>query len=526
MTINSIEQLNQTDLSEPTVSSLPLPPKPKRGGSKWFWGLLLLITGTGAVVYQQVMQQQQQANQRLAAVPVERRNLTITVSANGTVEPEHVVNVSPKNAGIVTRFLVKESDRVTKGQVLVQMDNSNLQGQLLQEQGRLAQAEANLRKIVNGNRSQDIASAQARLEGQQANLRKLIAGNRAQDVAQAQARLDSAQAALSKAQDDFRRNQALYDAGAISKQALVQKGADKDSASAQVAAAQQALSLQKAGTRTEEIEQARAEVKQQQQALNLLKAGSRTEDIDSARAEVTAARGSLQNIQTQVNDTMIRAPFDGVVVRKYADPGAFVTPMTAGSSVSSATSSSLLALADTSQVVANVAESSIDQIRLNQPVTIKADAFPGQTFFGRVSEIATSATVEQNVTSFKVKVALNSDAKQRLRAGMNVSVEFQVGQLQNVVTVPTVAVTRQHQVTGVLVGRENQPPAFTPITTGATVNNRTEVKAGLNGTERVVILLPPKTQPQAGISVPGLSSSSKNDGPPAGGGPPAGSPAH
>ncbi len=526
MVLNSLDSVNYPDSPAPTESISSLQPTKKQGIAKWLLGLsLFLLAGVSYLAYHQLVKRQQQANQRMAVVPLERTNFSITVSANGTTEPEHVINVSPKNAGIMTSLLVKEGDFVSKGQVVAHMDDSNLQGQLTQEQGKLAQAEANLRKLIAGNRPQDIAQAQARLEELEANLRKLIAGNRRQDIAQVQARLDSAKASLIKADDDFRRNQKLHDVGAISLQTLNQKRADRDSAQAKVAEVQQALSLQKAGTRQEDIDQARAQVKQQQQALDLLKAGTRQEDIDQARAEVTSARGSLQNIQTQINDTLIRAPFSGVVNRKYADPGAFVTPMTAGSSVSSATSSSILALASTNQVVAKVAESSISQIRLNQQVLIKANAYPGKTFPGRVSQIATQATVEQNVTSFEVKIALLPDSEKLLRSGMNVSVEFKVGQLQNALTVPTVAVTRQQNVTGVFVARKNQQPIFTPITTGATVNNRTEVKTGLNGTEKVLISLPPKPQTQSGISFPGLPGNSKADGPqegpPPGGGPAA-----
>ena len=58
------------------------------------------------------------------------------------------------------------------------MDNSNLQGRLLQSRGNLAAAEANLDKLIAGNRSQDIAQAQAQVDESNASLNKVIAGNR------------------------------------------------------------------------------------------------------------------------------------------------------------------------------------------------------------------------------------------------------------------------------------------------------------------------------------------------------------
>ncbi len=464
------EAVETTEPTEPIQPSSSFEPPPKRRIPKRMLGLLafFLVAGGGYLAYRQLFAPQPV---RMAVVPIERKNLSVTISANGTIEPETVINVSPKNQGILKRLLVDEGDYVQKGQPIAYMDDSNLRGQLITEQGKLAQAEA--------------------------NLRKLIAGNRQQDIDQAKARLETAQAALRKTDDDFRRNQGLKDAGAISQLALNQKRADRDSAQGEVSAAQQAYSLQKAG--------------------------SRQEDIDQARAEVILARGSLQTIQTQIDDTVIRAAFNGLVLRKYADPGAFVTPMTAGSSVTSATSSSLLSLASTNEAVANVSESNISKIRIGQPVVIEADAYPGKTFQGQVAEISTQAIVQQNVTSFLVKSRILSDSTRMLRAGMNISLDFKVGQLQNALTVPTIAVTRQNDTAGVYVLGPDQRPRFIPVTTGSTIDNRTEIKTGLNGTERVLMSLPPRPKPNSFFSFPNLFGGSPSDGPP-GGGPPGAPP--
>ena len=479
----------------------------KRMGTRWLLWLLLpcLLVGGGYGVYRlAVVIPAEQQKKQILTMPVERQTLPITISANGTVNPERSINVSPKNSGVLKRLLIKEGDSVKQGQILANMDDSNLQGQLTQAKGQLAQAQANLQKLVAGNRPQDIAQAQALLEQNEASLQALVAGNRPQDIAQAQAHLQDTQATANQKEDDLRRNQQLYDAGAISLQTLNQARSARDSAQAQVKAAQQALDLQKAGSRSEDIEQARAKVKQQQQALSLLQAGNRPEDIDAARAQVTSAEGSLQSIQSQINDTVIRAPFDGVVTKKFSDPGAFVTPTTSASSVAGAASNSILTLASTNQVVANLSENNVAQVRLGQKVTITADAYPKKTFVGKVSQIAAQATVTQNVTSFEVKVALpDAESQKLLRSGMNVAAEFQVGELKDAMVVPTVAVVRQEKGTGVFVVGPDNKPKFTRIETGVTVNNKTEVKSGLKGNEKVLISFPPGTrtqsQPRGGV---------------------------
>jgi HlyD family secretion protein len=495
----------------------------KKGITKWLLGLLVLclVAGGGYAVYRQVIViPRQEARGRVQTVPVERLSLPITVSANGTVQPERSTNVSPKTSGRLKSLLVKEGDFVKQGQILAYMDDSNLRGQLTQAQGQLAQAEANLQKLLAGNRPEDIAQAQAQLAEVEANLQKLIAGNRPEEIAQAQARLRNAEATLRQAEDDLRRNQELYASGAISAQGFNNARTVRDSAQAQVVEAQQALALSRAGTRSEDIEQARAVVKQRQEALALLQAGARSEDIEQARSQVVSAQGALQTIQAQLDDTVIRAPFDGLVTRKYADPGAFVTPTTAGSDVSSATSSSILSLASTNEVVADVAETNIAQMRVGQEVTIQADAYPGKTFEGRVTQIAVESTVKQNVTSFEVKAEILKDPEQLLRSGMNVDVEFKVGQLQNALVVPTVAIVRQPNATGVFVAGENNRPIFTRIITGVTVNDKTEVRSGLKGIERVLISFPLSSRPKSrtpGI-FPGLPSGRGPGGKP--GGPP------
>jgi len=562
----------------------------KKGLTPWVSGFLAagLLAGGGYIAYGQLtVKSSGETRRKEKTVAVQRVNLPIAISANGTIVPERSVNLSPKTSGVLKSLLIKEGDSVEKGQILAYMDDSNLQGQLTQNRGQLASAEANLQKLLNGNRAQDIAVAASQVAEQQANLQKLLNGNRSQDIAAAEAQLAEQQATLEKllngnrpediaqaeaklrdaeyakkqAEEDFQRNQELYTAGAIALQIVNTSGTARDRAQTQVRQAEQALALLRSGSRPEDIAsaasaveqkqqalallrsgarpediaasqaavaqkqqalagvrsgarpediaQAQAAVEQKQQALALIQAGARPEDIAIARAQVLAAKGSLQTVQALINDTKIRAPFSGIVTRKYADPGAFVTPTTAGSAVSSATSSSILSLASKNQVVANVAESNIAQIQLGQNASIQADAYTGKTFTGKVSQISPQSIVQQNVTSFEVKASIVDDEKKMLRSGMNVNVEFKAGELKDVLVVPTAAIVRQQKETGVFVaGGEDGKPQFVPIKTGMTVDDKTEVRSGLKGNEKVFISLPPglrqKSQNPSSGGIPGL----------------------
>ena len=410
----------------------------------WLLGLLISIPtlGVGYLAYRQVVVvPQRQAALKVQTALVQRGNLSIEISANGTVQPEQSVNVSPKTAGILKQLLVKEGDAVKQGQVLAYMDNSNLQGQLRQAEGNLASAEANLQRVS--------------------------AGNRQQDTAQAKAKLQDAQFALRQAEDDWQRNQALYESGAISKQV--------------------------SDTALTTRDRAEAQVKQYQEALALSEVGARPEDLDQARAQVIAMQGARQIIQANLNDMVIRSPFTGIVGRKFADPGSFVTLTTAGSAVSSATSSSILSLASTNQIVAQVAEADIAQIRIGLAATIQVDAYSGKTFTGQVTQIATQSDVVQNVTSFQVKTSV-PDPQRLLRSGMNVTVTFTARELKNVLFVPTGAIVQQTNAQGVFVAKDKGDPVFVPIVVGTTANDKTEVKSGLSGNESVLLSFPPGTR--------------------------------
>ncbi|BBC23120.1 efflux RND transporter periplasmic adaptor subunit [Pseudanabaena sp. ABRG5-3] len=458
---------------EPKEDNLPeelsdfpdeLAPPKKSFIGRWKWRIaivliLALVGGGGYYAYTQLIApvSNQGSRKRDRVISIKRTDLPIIVTANGTIQPEKSINVSPKSSGRLKSLLVKEGQSVTAGQILAYMDESNTLGQITQADGQLAAA--------------------------QASLDLLRAGNRSQDIAQAQANLVNAQATLEQSEIVYRQNQQLYKEGAIASR-------DLDA------------------SRTT-MEANRAKVTQTREALSLQQAGSRPEDIDRAQAQVVAAAGTLQTVQSQLEDTIIRAPFDGVVVRKYADPGAFVTPTTSGSAVSSATASSILALASNNQVVANVAEANIAQIAVGQEVSFQVDAYPNKKFSGRVVSISPQAIVNQNVTSFEVKAEITSKDKEMLRSGMNASLEFRAGQLKDVLVVPTVAIVRQQGSTGVYVKTEqSSTPVFTQIETGVTVDDKTEVKSGLNGDEKIFVSFPegsrPRTEPRG---VPGLTPS-------------------
>ncbi|MBD2315092.1 efflux RND transporter periplasmic adaptor subunit [Desertifilum sp. FACHB-1129] len=437
-------------------------------------------------------------------VPVRAQDLTIRISANGTVQPAKRVNLSPKLSGRLAEVYVEQGQKVQRGEIIARMESAEIEAQLSQAQARLASAQANLDKVRTGSRPEDIAEARARVNQAQASLAQVRAGSRSEEVAEARAALTRAEAQVTEARsrldlasERVRRNQYLASEGAITRDDLDVRldeerraRAALDQQQALVSEARQRLDRIANGSRPEEIAQAQASVAEAQSRLDALANGSRSEDIARAEAEVQEAQANVRFYEVQLEDTKVRAPFDGLVVQKYADAGSFVTPATSASDASSATSTSVVAIAEGLEVLAKVPEADISQIRSGQTVEIVADAFPNEVFQGNVRLVAPEAIRERDVTLFQVRVVIDTGLDQ-LQSGMNVDLKFLGEQLEDALVVPTVAIVTNRGQTGVLIPDANNQPQFKPVAVGSTIGNQIQILDGLQTGDRVFVELPP-----------------------------------
>lgn len=386
-------------------------------------------------------------------VPVEATEVTVRINASGEVEAFQTVNLSPKTSGIVAELLVEQGDPVGQGQVVARMDIDDLNAQLQQNQANLAEAEAQLQDLLQGTDQPQLAQAEANLEA-------------------VRSQLVEAEAQLSLVEGDLDRDRDLYNQGAISARELDNSENAVDSAQANV-------------------RQLEARVIEAQQRFADLEDEPDPEDVAQARARVERARGQVSAIQTRIDNTIIRAPFAGVVTQKFATEGAFVTPTTSASEAASATSSAIVAIADGLEIVAEVPEADLGQIKVGQPVEITSTAYPEAVFEGTVRLIAPEAIERQNVTIFQVRIRLENGLEQ-LRSNMNVDVAFLGNRLSDALVVPAVAVVTQGGETGVLVPDENNRNIrFRPVTLGPQVGQQIQILDGVTSGDRVFIDLPP-----------------------------------
>jgi HlyD family secretion protein len=437
---SSVEQSKlkeQDDTNAPVAIAVPLTKR-----IPWFILVLiaLIISGTGA--YFASRRKHAQPNLQSLTVPVQTQSLQVSFEASGSVEPITAVNISPKTTGRLTALYVEQGDKVKAGQLLARMDSANLTAELAQVQAELAQAQAEYTKVLNGNRQEAIARAKSQ-------------------VLSAQAQADLSAKRLEK-------NRWLAQEGAIAQLSL-----------------EEYLS---------EDQTARASLAEAQEQLRELERGNRPEDIEQAKAQVAAAKARVDLAQTELSDTAIYAPFNGIISQKYATVGAVVTPNVSASTTSSATSSSILSIASGLEVKVKVSEATIARIKPNQGTEIIAEAYPYRTFQGRVKQIAPEAIVENNVTSFEVKVELIT-GQAELLSGMNVDVVFVGEKIDKALTIPTVAITTNQGEIGVMVLGDRDQAQFKPVRVGFNENGQTQITDGLSPGDRVFIDFPPGQAP-------------------------------
>lgn len=333
----------------------------------------------------------------------------------------------------------------------------------------LQEAENRLQQLQKSRKAQ-IEQLKNAVEREKQALQQLSTGARPEEIAQARAAVAEAASQLSQLKNGSRPEEVAR-------------------AQAQVAEANSQLEQLVNGTRPEEIAQAEAQVAEAFSQLDELRNGTRSEDIIGAIAEVKEAESQVRLQEITLEDSEIRAPFDGIITQRYALEGAFVTPATSASSASSATSTSIVALARDLEVLAKVPEADIAQIKPGQKVEITADAFPDQVFKGTVKLIAPEAVRERDVTLFQVRLSIE-EGKEKLQSGMNVDIEFVGQSLDNAVVVPTVAIVTNKGKSGVLIMDENSQPSFQPVTIGPTFANKIQILSGLKAGDRIFLELP------------------------------------
>ena len=453
----------------------------------------VLVTGIAAIclaligftTYRVVTSTRSEVDFESLTVTVKEEDLNVEIQASGRVEPIKSVNVSPKTAGRLTQLLVEQGDRVKAGQTLAVMENSELEVQTSQSQAELKQNRASLAE-GKAEINAEIAQSEARLRQLEAKLRQ-VENRIPKDIQQTKAQINGAKSRLKLVEQRVERNEYLLKQGAISEDAFDEISDNAQAARSNINELRQRLE-QLETTGGAEVEQIKAEIREARIALQQ-KQATAPDEIAALEASLEQSQAALKQSQIQYEDSIVKAPFDGIVTQRYAVEGAYVAPSTSGSSTASASANSILALAQGLEIIAKVPELDIGQLQPGQKVQIVADAYPDRQFTGEIKRIAPEAIIEENVTSFEVRVKLLT-GQDTLRSKMNVDVTFIGKELQDSLVVPTVAIFTEDGEQGVMVLGEDNRPVFQPVRVGLYLGDRTQILEGVEANQEIFIDLP------------------------------------
>ncbi len=207
-------------------------------------------------------------------------------------------------------------------------------------------------------------------------------------------------------------------------------------------------------------------------------------DVKIAEAELIRAKEQLKEAKERLDDTEIRAPLTGTILKKFVEEGQVIS-----SSISSVSGGTLLFTMDNLDeiyVSAMVDEVDVGRVRPGQQVTITVDTWPDKRFPGRVLRIAPKGRVERTVTVFDVIVEVTDNQREFLKPGMTANVEILTDLKKGVTLVPNEAIRVRGGATGVFVATGDSV-RWVKIEPGDTDGLVTEVKSGLRPGQRVVL---------------------------------------
>lgn len=292
----------------------------------------------------------------------------VVLNATGYVIAAHKIEVASKVVGRVSWIGVEKGARVRKGQVIVRLEDDEYRAQLQQANGRLQQLEAQLQELEAGSRPQEIAMAQANLE--------------------------QAQADLERERLNLERIRQLVAQGVFARQQL-------DDATA--------------AHRSNE-----ARVQSLGRSHELVQIGPRVERIAAVRGQLMEAQGSVAFFETQLANTVIRAPVDGTVLERNVEIGEFVTTSFVGERGAKGYVVSMADLDDL-QVELDISQNDFGRIEPRQKAIVTTDAYPDRKYSGVVQEISPEANRQKATVQVKVQI---EDPDALLRPDMNASVAF------------------------------------------------------------------------------------------------------
>jgi len=433
ISVDASKTMNKTLLSKtPAWLTLPL-----------LAAMLIPLAGCGQAPVAAGTGAPQREAVEIDVAPVQRGHLTTTLDLMGTLIPVRATTIVPDVDGVIVAF--PSSDR----HVEMNVDGRPQRYALGIDIGHPVREGDELVRIDPSDFELDLKAAQAELELAKRTVEELLSWQRAEEVEQLAAALEEAKAARQKAEADLTRAEQL-----LKRRTISQAAYDEAQAAARMAA---------------------AKVRRAEAALKLAKAGPTEEEVAVAKAQVQAAESRVAQAQEKLDDTIIHAPYDGVITDRFVDVGDRVTAMPRVE---------IMQIIDPRILFAQVAvperyQSSVD---LDDMAEVTAEGIE-QSFTGRVNLI--NAKIDPETRTFRARVTVDNRAG-KLKAGGFVHVSLPIDTAGDVLLVPRRAVTFDEGRPSVFVHHGGRVERV-PVKLGLADDALYEVTAGLKAGQEVAV---------------------------------------
>jgi HlyD family secretion protein len=416
--------------------SLKGPTGPSPWASRWILGgvALFVLAGLAATFFKARPAPEVRTTRAVAASTAGPAAGEVILNATGYIVAHHKIQLASKVVGKVAWIGVEKGDRVRAGQEIVRLEDDEYRAQLAQAKGQLAALNARLDELRNGSRPEEVAAAKANL--------------------------DQAKADLENARISIERTRSLVRDGVQARQVL-------DDAQARLDGAQ-------------------ARVNSLDRTFELVRIGPRQELLQQVRGQIEEAKGRQAFFETQLANTVIRAPITGTILERVVERGEFVTTGFVGDRGAKGYVVSMADLNDL-QVELDINQNDFARLGAKQKGVITTDAYPDRKYDGIIDEISPEANRQKATVQVKVKV-LKPD--EFLRPEMNASVAFVADKTASaktdepaapIVYVPAGAV-REGAVYLIVEGKAKRRA----VRTSGSSAQGLRVEAGLDGGEEII----------------------------------------
>ncbi|MBZ9675959.1 efflux RND transporter periplasmic adaptor subunit [Mesorhizobium sp. ES1-1] len=364
----------ESDSAIETALGLDIKGRSRTRRRTWFYALLtLVVLAAGLGLYQWYAGTP--ARMDYMTTPAAKADLTIQVSATGTLQPLTQVDISSQLSGMIGSVAVEENQQVKKGDVLAALDTTKLRVQIERAEASAKAAAAN--------------------------------------VEDAKVTLDENEKALVRA-----------------------------------------IALTKRGMATD----------QSLEAANATRDRSRAA-LDSAEANLAIANADLKSQQTDLANSTIYAPIDGIVLTRSVDPG-----QTVASSLQAPVLFVIAADLRNMELVAAVDEADIGAVKSGQHARFTVDAFPDRPFDAEIRDISYASVTTDGVVTYNSRLEVDNN-ELLLRPGMTATVSVVTRQAKDVLTVPSTAfryrpaqqAARGWSLSDLFTGRMGRPNRQRPV---------------------------------------------------------------